>query len=122
MLSEEDRKWFMGAMQAQTIDVVKCMKDITLVMQTPDNSLEEQGVSASDLEGMLDELQEHVEPIDIANDLYTIGGFPPLLKYLSNSHANIRAKAAEVVGAPARVGLVALGNVVPQGNTGLYPS
>nr|GFB54619.1 lariat debranching enzyme isoform X1 [Tanacetum cinerariifolium] len=41
MLSEEDRKWFMEAMQAQTIDLVKRMKEITLVMQTPDNLLEE---------------------------------------------------------------------------------
>lgn len=96
-LSEEDRKWFMEAMQAQTIDVVKRMKEITLVMQTPDNVLEEQGVTATDIEDMLDELQEHVESIDMANDLHTIGGLSPLLKYLSNSHANIRAKAAEVV-------------------------
>ncbi|PHT37657.1 hypothetical protein CQW23_21230 [Capsicum baccatum] len=50
-LSEEDRKWFMEAMQAQTVDVIKRMKEITLVMQTPKQ----------------------------------------------NSHANIRAKAAEVV-------------------------
>ncbi|GJZ86542.1 HSP70 nucleotide exchange factor FES1-like protein [Tanacetum coccineum] len=82
---EEERKWFMEAMQAQIIDVVKRMKEITLVMQTP-------GVR-----WMLDELQEHVEPIDMANDHHTIRGLPPLLKYLSNSHANIRAKAAEVV-------------------------
>jgi len=41
----------MEAMQAQTIDVVKRMKEITLVMQTPDNILEEQGVTATDLEG-----------------------------------------------------------------------
>ncbi|KAK1427085.1 hypothetical protein QVD17_15768 [Tagetes erecta] len=96
-LSEEDRKWFMEAMQAQTIDVVKRMKEITLVMQTPDTVLEEQGVTATDLEDMLDELQEHVESIDMANDLNSIGGLSPLLKYLRNSHANIRAKAAEVV-------------------------
>ncbi|KAL8197773.1 hypothetical protein R6Q57_024214 [Mikania cordata] len=96
-LSEEDRKWFMEAMQAQTIDVVKRMKEITLVMQTPENVLEEQGVTATDIEGMLDELQEHVESIDMANDLNSIGGLIPLLKYLRNSHAKIRAKAAEVV-------------------------
>ena len=30
-------------------------------------------------------------------DLYSIGGLAPLLGYLKNSHANIRAKAAEVV-------------------------
>ncbi|CAI9287556.1 unnamed protein product [Lactuca saligna] len=96
-LSEDDRKWFMEAMQAQTIDVVKRMKEITLVMQTPDNILEEQGVTSTDLEGMLDELQDHVESIDMANDLHSIGGLTPLLNYLKNSHANIRAKAAEVV-------------------------
>nr|XP_043609807.1 hsp70 nucleotide exchange factor fes1-like [Erigeron canadensis]XP_043609808.1 hsp70 nucleotide exchange factor fes1-like [Erigeron canadensis] len=96
-LSEEDRKWFMEAMQAQTIDVVKRMKEITLVMQTPDNILEEQGVTSTDLEDMLEELQDHVESIDMANDLNSIGGLAPLLKYLSNSHANIRAKASEVV-------------------------
>ncbi|KAI3525850.1 hypothetical protein L1887_04979 [Cichorium endivia] len=96
-LSEEDRKWFMEAMQAQTIDVVKRMKEITLVMQTPENVLEEQGVTATDIEDMLDELQEHVESIDMANDLHSIGGLTPLLNYLKNSHANIRAKAAEVV-------------------------
>lgn len=96
-LSEEDRKWFMEAMQAQTIDVVKRMKEITLVMKTPDSVLEEQGVTATDIEDMLDELQEHVESIDMANDLNSIGGLTPLLNYLKNSHANIRAKAAEVV-------------------------
>lgn len=30
-------------------------------------------------------------------DLNSIGGLVPLLNYLRNSHANIRAKAAEVV-------------------------
>ncbi|MCD7454819.1 hypothetical protein HAX54_026162 [Datura stramonium] len=96
-LSEEDRKWFMEAMQAQTVDVVKRMKEITLVMQTPEEVLESQGVTSQDIEDMLDELQEHVESIDMANDLHSIGGLVPLLGYLKNSHANIRAKAAEVV-------------------------
>ncbi|XP_051130612.1 hsp70 nucleotide exchange factor fes1-like [Andrographis paniculata] len=96
-LSEEDRKWFMEAMQAQTVDVVKRMKEITVVMQTPEQVLESQGVTAEDIEDMLDELQEHVESIDMANDLHSIGGLVPLLGYLKNSHASIRAKAAEVV-------------------------
>lgn len=49
--SDEDRKWFMEAVQAQTIDVVKRMKEITLVMQTPEQVLEAQGVTSADLEG-----------------------------------------------------------------------
>ncbi|CAL5365714.1 unnamed protein product [Camellia sinensis] len=51
----------MEAMQAQTVDVIKRMKDITLVMQTPEQVLESQGVTAADIEDMLDELQEHVD-------------------------------------------------------------
>ncbi|KAG6697411.1 hypothetical protein I3842_09G197200 [Carya illinoinensis] len=96
-LSEEDRRWFMEAMQSQTVDVVKRMKEITLVMQTPEQVLEAQGVTPADIEDILDELQEHVESIDMANDLHSIGGLVPLLGYLKNSHANIRAKASEVV-------------------------
>lgn len=96
-LSEEDRKWFMDAMQSQSMDVIKRMKEITLVMQTPDQVLETQGVTPGDIEDMLDELQEHVESIDMANDLHSIGGLVPLLAYLKNAHANIRAKAADVV-------------------------
>lgn len=33
----------------------------------------------------------------ILTDLHSIGGLVPLLGYLKNSHANIRAKAADVV-------------------------
>ncbi|XP_074571029.1 uncharacterized protein LOC141827637 [Curcuma longa] len=96
-LSEEDRKWFMEAMQAQTVDVVKRMKEITLVMKTPGDVLEAQGIKPCDIVDMLDELQEHVESIDMANDLHSIGGLVPLLGYLKNSDAGIRAKAADVV-------------------------
>ncbi|KAL9250002.1 Hsp70 nucleotide exchange factor FES1-like protein [Drosera capensis] len=96
-LSEEDRRWFMEAMQSQTVDVIKRMKEITLVMQTPEQVLEAQGVTPAEIEDMLDELQEHVESIDMANDLHSIGGLVPLIGYLKNSHANIRAKAADVV-------------------------
>lgn len=42
----------MEAMQAQTVDVVKRMKEITMVMQTPEQVLESQGVTPQDLEGI----------------------------------------------------------------------
>ncbi|KAK6942983.1 Nucleotide exchange factor Fes1 [Dillenia turbinata] len=96
-LSEEDRKWFMEAMQAQTLDVVRRMKEITLVMQTPKEVLDAQGVTSADIEELLGELQEHVESIDMANDLHSIGGLVPLIGYLKNPEAGIRAKAADVV-------------------------
>ncbi|CAA0400141.1 Armadillo-type fold [Arabidopsis suecica] len=96
-LSEEDRKWFAEAMQSQTVDVVKRLKEITQVLQTPQQVLEAHEVTPQDIEGLLDELQEHVESIDMANDLHSVGGLVPLLGYLKNSNANIRAKSADVV-------------------------
>ena len=53
IISEEDRKWFMEAVQAQSVDVVKRMKEITLVMQTPEQVLEAQGVTSADIEGSI---------------------------------------------------------------------
>ncbi|XP_057512613.1 hsp70 nucleotide exchange factor FES1-like isoform X2 [Actinidia eriantha] len=96
-LSEEDQRWFMEAMQAQTVDVGKRMKEIILVMETPEQVLEAHGITAADIEDMLDELQEHVESIDMANNLHSIGGLIPLLGCLKNAHANIRAKAADIL-------------------------
>ncbi|KFK34628.1 hypothetical protein AALP_AA5G170900 [Arabis alpina] len=97
LLSEEDRQWFMEAMQGHTIDLISRMKQISLIMKMPEQVLEAQGVTSNDLEGMLDELQEHVESIDFANDLHSIGGLVPLLSYLKNSNAKIRAKSADVL-------------------------
>lgn len=42
----------MEAMQAQTVDIVKRMKEITLVMKTPEQELENQGVTPADIEGI----------------------------------------------------------------------
>ena len=43
----------MEAVQAQSVDVVKRMKEITLVMQTPEQVLEAQGVTSADIEGII---------------------------------------------------------------------
>ena len=51
--SEEDRKWFMEAMQANTIDVVQRMKEITQVMKTPEDVLESQGVTPENIGGIV---------------------------------------------------------------------
>ena len=42
----------MEAMQAQSVDVIKRMKEITLVMQTPEQILDSQGVTPTDIEGI----------------------------------------------------------------------
>ncbi|KAJ3682711.1 hypothetical protein LUZ60_012938 [Juncus effusus] len=96
-ISEEERQWFVEAMEARTVDMIKRMKEISMVMSTPLHVLESQGVSSSDLEDMLDELHERVESIDNANDLVSVGGLFPLLNYLKNRSPKIRAKSAQVI-------------------------
>jgi hsp70-interacting protein len=68
-ISDEERRWFNEAMQSQFLDVIKRMKEIALVMSMPVPVLEAQGVTVEELEGMLEELQEHVESIDMANGM-----------------------------------------------------
>jgi hsp70-interacting protein len=96
-LSEEDKRFFAEAMESQTVDIIKRMKEISMVMNMPSEVLESQGVTVEELEELLEELQEHVESIDMANDLHAIGGLVPLLNYLKNPNAGIRSRAAEVV-------------------------
>lgn len=96
-ISEDERRWFSEAMGSITVDIVKRMKEISAVMGIPEDHLLQQGVTVDELEGMLDELQEHVESIDMANDLKAVGGLEPLLRYLKSEHAGLRARAAEVV-------------------------
>lgn len=50
--SEEDRKWFMEAVQAQTVDVVQRMKEIKLLMDIPEESLGDCNLSPKDIEGI----------------------------------------------------------------------
>uniref|UniRef100_J3LME8 TOG domain-containing protein n=1 Tax=Oryza brachyantha TaxID=4533 RepID=J3LME8_ORYBR len=98
-ISEEDRRWFAEAMEQQPmmVDVVSRMREIALLMSTPLSVLEAQGITPDDIEGLLAELQVHVESIDMANDLHSVGGLVPVIKYLRNSNARIRARAADVV-------------------------
>eukprot|EP00850_Spirogloea_muscicola_P012404 SM000080S22919 [mRNA] locus=s80:101257:107523:+ [translate_table: standard] len=96
-LSENDKEFLREALEANIVDVVKRMKEISLVMSIPEEQLQQQGITVEDQEGMLDELQEHVESIDMANDLKAIGGLTPLLSYLRSPHPSLQARAAEIV-------------------------
>lgn len=51
-------------------DVVSRMREIALLMSTPPSVLEAQGITPDDIEGLLAELQVHVESIDIANGMF----------------------------------------------------
>ncbi|RCV45526.1 hypothetical protein SETIT_9G461500v2 [Setaria italica] len=97
-ISEEERRWLAEAVERHMmVDVVSRMREIALLMSTPPAVLEAQGITHDDIEGLLSELQVHVESIDMANDLHSVGGLVPVIKFLRNSDARIRAKAADVV-------------------------
>lgn len=51
--SEEDKRFFDEAMQAQTVDVVKRMKEISMVMNLPSEVLEAQDITPEELEGRI---------------------------------------------------------------------
>ena len=97
-ISEEERRWLAEAVERHMmVDVVSRMREIALLMSTPLSVLEAHGITPDDIEGLLAELQVHVESIDMANDLHSVGGLVPVIKYLRNSNARIRARAADVV-------------------------
>ncbi|KAF0932751.1 hypothetical protein E2562_012092 [Oryza meyeriana var. granulata] len=97
--SDEERRWLAEAVERHMmVDVVSRMREIALLMSTPLSVLEAQGITTDDIEGLLAELQVHVESIDMANDLHSVGGLVPVIKYLRNSNARIRARAADVEG------------------------
>lgn len=51
--SEEDRRFFAEAMQNQTVDVVKRMKEISMLMNIPTEVLEEQNITVEDIQGIV---------------------------------------------------------------------
>uniref|UniRef100_A0A453IE95 Nucleotide exchange factor Fes1 domain-containing protein n=2 Tax=Aegilops tauschii subsp. strangulata TaxID=200361 RepID=A0A453IE95_AEGTS len=98
LCSEEERRWLAEAVERHMAeDVVGRLREIALLMRTPLSVLEAQGITPEDIEDLLAELQVHVESIDIANDLHSVGGLVPVIRYLRNTNARIRAKAADVV-------------------------
>ncbi|KAG8074420.1 hypothetical protein GUJ93_ZPchr0006g42579 [Zizania palustris] len=97
-IREEERRWLAEAVERHMmVDVMSRMREIALLMSTPLSVLEALGITPDEIEGLLAELQVHVESIDMANDLHSVGGLVPVIKYLRNSNSRIRAKAADVV-------------------------
>ncbi|KAK8950493.1 hypothetical protein KSP40_PGU009935 [Platanthera guangdongensis] len=192
VLSDEERRWFLEAMGANSVDVIKRMKEITEVMKTPEDVLDAHGVTTAHIEVLASVIRDDIpetsrasydsqasmfidakeirrsptifkqRPHDVLNlvrssiarlksiyhnepglsntapkgspnkeeisitggneipsthegdcrgadyalagiiecakgDLHSIGGLHPLIGYLKNSNASIRAKAADVV-------------------------
>ncbi|KAL5210857.1 hypothetical protein ABZP36_006480 [Zizania latifolia] len=83
---EEDRKWFMEAMQENTIDVVKRMKEITLVMKTPDDVLQFQGVTLENIEALIRHNQQGVAAFRLGN------GYAALKEALRSDYARLQRR------------------------------
>ena len=67
--SEEDRQWFMEAMQGHTIDSISRMKQISQIMKMPEHLLDSQGVTTSDLEGSFSLFQRLIIPLSKSSGL-----------------------------------------------------
>mmetsp|Transcript_21789 Transcript_21789/g.53839 ORF Transcript_21789/g.53839 Transcript_21789/m.53839 type:complete len:410 (-) Transcript_21789:248-1477(-) len=96
-ISEEDRRWFLHAMQSGMIDEIKRMKLITQALAINVGEILDAEEVAARRE-LLEELQDRVGSIDNGGDLHTIGGLVPLIDTCARSpHATLRAAAAEVL-------------------------
>eukprot|EP00897_Mesotaenium_endlicherianum_P004971 jgi/Mesen1/4501/ME000023S03872 len=96
------------------------MKEIACVMNIPAQQLEEQGVTTEDLEGLLEELQQHVESIDMANGLspeapldaewglldFAFKKALAVLQYLMQANASDRQVASDLGLGPVIIELV----------------
>lgn len=85
---------------------IDLMKHALLVLHNHDNNNDNNNTSFSKVEEQLaamSALKLLVEQLDNANDLPTLGGLPPLLKYISKGRkeARLAAAAARVVAAAA---------------------
>ena len=84
----------MEAMQANTIDVVQRMKEITQVMKTPEDVLESQGVTPENIEGIVWSMPILPEPI---HSLYrqegqsSVVNYVPLCLYVQQLDNNLLA-------------------------------
>lgn len=83
-----------AAFQSMTVDETKRMQELAQILLNENESLN----SAEEKVGALDELQELVETIDNAKNLFIVGGFGPLLSCLAPSNqSTVQQRSAEVL-------------------------
>ena len=82
----------------------------------PDAEDSEEGASAT--VSLLRELQDHVESIDHASDLATVGGMAPLLRCLGSRQPAVAAAAAEVLATAVQNNPKAQGEALAAGALG----
>ena len=99
-ISEEDRAWFLKAIESGVVDEVKRIKEITekIIGKDPRGELIETEEEEEERVLALEELRDRLESVDNAKDLGKIGGLKPLLEGIqSEKWDGIRAMSAECV-------------------------
>ena len=99
-ISEEDRAWFLKAIESGVVDEVKRIKEITekIIGKDPRGELIETEEEEEERVLALEELRDRLESVDNAKDLGKIGGLEPLLEGIqSEKWDGIRAMSAECV-------------------------
>lgn len=105
----QDKKWLAEALESLTVDEAKVMRDLSKILEkqetvsaqeTSSGSGEPESSSATPAEklGALEQLQDIVESLDNAKNLFVVGGYRPVLRVLASSNrADVRAAAATLV-------------------------
>jgi len=98
-ISEEDRRWFLKAIESGIVDEVKRIKEITETIKgDPRGDLLQTEDEEDERVLVLEELRDRLESVDNAKDLGVIGGLTPLLEGVqSEKWEEIRAMSAECV-------------------------
>ena len=99
-ISEEDRAWFLKAIESGVVDEVKRIKEITekIIGKDPRGERIETEEEEEERVLALEELRDRLESVDNAKDLGKIGGLEPLLEGIqSEKWDGIRAMSAECV-------------------------
>eukprot|EP00052_Salpingoeca_macrocollata_P016806 m.135714 g.135714 ORF g.135714 m.135714 type:complete len:317 (+) comp20172_c1_seq2:744-1694(+) len=93
-MDPERRRWLQQAFESLTVDIVEEMQKHIAILKEPDTDEESREKKCTALEA----LQEMIEDMDNARDLYVIGGLQPVVDMLKHGSSEVRWRAAELVG------------------------
>ncbi|XP_011870979.1 PREDICTED: hsp70-binding protein 1 [Vollenhovia emeryi] len=93
---DDQKKTFLNeALSSLTVNVIEELQKAVKVLTNVTNLRADD--DSSEYESALERMADFVDNIDIANDLYNIGGFSILQPCLNSSHSNIRWRIADII-------------------------
>lgn len=95
-LDPERRRFLEEALNSLTVNVAKKMAESVKTLCS--EAVTMSGEDVSEQEEAMAVLEEYVDDMDHANDLYKMGGFPVLLQCMDSPHPSLRAGAAGLIG------------------------